>query len=453
VGIAIELGEVGALELDHVGLIHDPAQRVAADPDVIGDADTVVSITFDDGRASQIRALPVLETHGVAASFFVNSGRLGLDGYLTVADARRLADAGHEIGGHTVDHARLVSLAPDEQRRQICNDRAVLVELGFAAEGFAYPLSARDLTAIDAAEACGYSGARLAGGLELDGSPAQPFDHIRPYEVPAVASVTEETTVADLQAAVLAAEETGGWINVVFHDLCDGCNEFGMSVEEFDEFVGWVAGRGDEGTIVLPFSAVMGREANPHAVAGPAPTRAVDPEAALVNADFTVTDMRDPSVPLCWDASYSAGIDAAVAVVDDETDADSFVRLRIDGTVAVGASARIESARDQGECAPNAAAGTEPVVSLRHRGSGEAVIELFVRDASGSWSYHSRSEPLGDQDDWRRQIWVAPPLPDDAVALAVRVALRSPGQVDVDDVVVGLGQGPTDPRPGGVAAG
>src|SRR5437868_2896315 len=80
-------------------------------------ADTVVSLTFDDGLADQYDARPMLEELGLNATFFVNTGRLGRSGYLTTAQLVELQAAGHEIGGHTVNHARLPAVEADEAQR------------------------------------------------------------------------------------------------------------------------------------------------------------------------------------------------------------------------------------------------------------------------------------------------------------------------------------------------
>lgn len=60
-----------------------------------------VSLSFDDARPSQLEAgLPVLDRHGVRATFYVTLGAMEerLD------DWRRAADRGHEIGNHTLSH-------------------------------------------------------------------------------------------------------------------------------------------------------------------------------------------------------------------------------------------------------------------------------------------------------------------------------------------------------------
>ena len=60
-----------------------------------------LSLTFDDARESQLDvALPVLEAHGVRATFYVLPARVRR----RPDDWRRAAADGHEIGNHTGSH-------------------------------------------------------------------------------------------------------------------------------------------------------------------------------------------------------------------------------------------------------------------------------------------------------------------------------------------------------------
>jgi len=60
--------------------------------------------------------------------------------YMTWDHARALRDAGVELGGHTVSHAILSRLPPEQQAREIADGRAALArELGTEPATFAYP--------------------------------------------------------------------------------------------------------------------------------------------------------------------------------------------------------------------------------------------------------------------------------------------------------------------------
>jgi peptidoglycan/xylan/chitin deacetylase (PgdA/CDA1 family) len=127
---------------------------------------TVVSITFDDGFASQMRATPILKHYGVHATFYVNSELLNAANRLTFAQVRALVAAGNEIGGHTSDHTSLISVDAAEGTRQVCNDRVALTQIiGRAPRSFAYPYGASNRATERLVEHCGYSSARIVGGL------------------------------------------------------------------------------------------------------------------------------------------------------------------------------------------------------------------------------------------------------------------------------------------------
>jgi peptidoglycan/xylan/chitin deacetylase (PgdA/CDA1 family) len=81
-------------------------------------------------------------------------GDLPDDLMLTDAQLRQWAEAGHEVGGHTVDHTVLTTLTPEAARQQVQTGRACLERLtGLPVRSFAYPNGrpARDYDASHAA--------------------------------------------------------------------------------------------------------------------------------------------------------------------------------------------------------------------------------------------------------------------------------------------------------------
>ncbi|WP_437927823.1 polysaccharide deacetylase family protein [Sorangium sp. So ce291] len=215
----------------------------------------VVSIEFDDTLADQLSARSILAEHRMHATFFVNSGRLDRPGYLTVDELRALASDGHEIGGHTVDHARLPGLPAREQRRQICDDRRALLALGFAVSDFAYPAGAYDSISAGLVRSCGYDSARRAGGL---GSPACIFcarvESIPPRD-PAVTrtpgSLRRSDRLPRIQALVRRAQQDAGWMQLTFHHICDACEEYSISREDLSALLDWLAEERDAGRVVI----------------------------------------------------------------------------------------------------------------------------------------------------------------------------------------------------------
>jgi len=100
-----------------------------------------VAITIDDGYDdAAAHALPLLRQFGAVATFYVTSGFLNDPGHLSGSQVKRLADAGMEIGAHTIDHLDLTALGDAEAAHQIGASGQVLKELtGASVSTFAYP--------------------------------------------------------------------------------------------------------------------------------------------------------------------------------------------------------------------------------------------------------------------------------------------------------------------------
>ncbi|WP_067174332.1 polysaccharide deacetylase family protein [Microtetraspora niveoalba] len=230
---------------------------------------TVVALTFDDGDRSHTMAAKLLERHGLRGTFYINSGDLGTKGKLTRAQAAAIAKAGHEIGGHTVNHERLTDLAPEEQTETICADRRALLGMGLTVRTFAYPYGAVDASARQAARDCGYNAARTIGGIAQgpcrDCVVAEPTRPERVYEIRTPGSVRESTTLADMKRYVLRAEQSGGGLlPLAFHKVCArGCGTFSVRTAVLDQFLGWLAKRERHGTAVRTLADVTGGRVRP----------------------------------------------------------------------------------------------------------------------------------------------------------------------------------------------
>ena len=110
-----------------------------------------VLITIDDGYADQIEfALPILETFGLKAIFFVNTSLLGRrttggrQMYMSAEDCRELNRRGHIIAPHGRTHADLTQHSVVERTDQIVGSfRELVLSVGLATDDvipcFAFP--------------------------------------------------------------------------------------------------------------------------------------------------------------------------------------------------------------------------------------------------------------------------------------------------------------------------
>lgn len=89
-----------------------------------------IVITFDDGYANHYsRALPTLERYGFRGVFFVLSGSVGRDGYLTEDQVSDLACRGMSIQSHTHTHRLLDQLDDEQIEYELLESKEVLSRL------------------------------------------------------------------------------------------------------------------------------------------------------------------------------------------------------------------------------------------------------------------------------------------------------------------------------------
>jgi len=127
---------------------------------------TVVTVRFDDGNADQLNALNLLSARNIAATFYINSGFIGDSIHLSVADLQTLYAAGNEIGGPTIDHAKIKKLKTAAARYEVCTDRNTLLGCGFPVTSFAYPYGSYDAGSELVVHDCGYNSGRGVAGVD-----------------------------------------------------------------------------------------------------------------------------------------------------------------------------------------------------------------------------------------------------------------------------------------------
>ena len=105
-----------------------------------------IEITFDDGYRSDVEiGLPALREHGLTATFFLCSDRIGADGFVGAGDVAALLDAGMGVGSHGAAHVDLRATSPEELEREASESRAVLEDVtGGTVDTFAVPFGSYD---------------------------------------------------------------------------------------------------------------------------------------------------------------------------------------------------------------------------------------------------------------------------------------------------------------------
>lgn len=192
-----------------------------------------ITLSFDDNLIEHFRAGETLSQLGMKGTFYVNSGRLGTNDkiYLSATQVQDLQSMGHEIGGHTIDHANLLSSSNSVRRKQICNDKMNLENIGLTISSFAFPFGANFDGAENIITECGYSTARDSGGIltpdSCRGCPS--FLRVPLNEPFLIRSIsyrlrTGNERIIDIIEKGLqdtTRDDSFGWIIFIFHEIGD----------------------------------------------------------------------------------------------------------------------------------------------------------------------------------------------------------------------------------------
>jgi Polysaccharide deacetylase len=434
---------------------HDPTDEPTTDPTTIATRTstpvtlspsrtpaprppTVVTLDFDSNTVDQLAAANLLQSLGIRAVFYVNSGRLDVGGdYMSTAQVRALQARGHEIGGHTVSQAHLSQLDQAEQQRQICADRVRLLSAGLTVSTFAYPFGENDPAAQNAARQCGYNNARTFGGLSCRGcDAAETVPPASVYSTRSVSGIDRGTTAGQLMVAVQRAQATGGWLQLVFQRVCASaaCVSNGIARPEFDSFARWLDGQRRDGALTIStVHDVLGGNLRP-AVAAPAATAT---SLRIANSSFetagSISDGAATSdVAQCFTTSTNGdgNVFAARRVSDRHSGswAQEVVVAKVSGAV------KLQSAQDLGSCAPPIASQHTYRISVWYKSSAPVVLAAYTRRPTGGYSAFGTSPTFPATNRWSRAVWTtkgAPATPN--LALSVGAVFKQPGTYILDD--------------------
>lgn len=117
-------------------------------------------LSYDDGQETDRRMVETLNYYGIKATFHLNAGNLGRQGYLGPEEAAALY-WGHEIAAHTYSHPHMLQIPEEARLMELWRDRESLEEIwGNIVDGFSYPYGEYDGRLKSLMEAVGFSYAR-----------------------------------------------------------------------------------------------------------------------------------------------------------------------------------------------------------------------------------------------------------------------------------------------------
>ncbi|HET8813485.1 MAG TPA: polysaccharide deacetylase family protein [Solirubrobacterales bacterium] len=396
-------------------------------------APTIVSLTFDDGRADQIQAAHLLSERGMAGTFFVITGRVGAAGYLSLAELESMAAAGHEIGDHTVNHLNLLNVNREEAERQVCNARVQLEAWGFEVRSFAYPQGGSNPEIEEVVENCNLNSARIASDLVSPGACsgcayAETIPPKNPYKIRTPDSVKSDTSLAELKGLVNQAQEHGGgWVPVVFHRVCDECSAASIDPATLAAFLDWLGSEAANGVSVKTIDEVIGGEDKPVVSAPPAPPRTGD----LLENPSMEADLNANGVPDCWTIGAS-GTNTLEATRTTDAHTGLFAQRVAISSFTEG-DRRLMVTPDLGQCAPPALPTHTYTASAFLKGEGTMRWVAYLRNDQGAWSFWAQGPLLSVGPLYAETSWRTPQVPSWATAISIAISLRSVGSFTADD--------------------
>lgn len=134
---------------DHLGLI---AARKKRQQDA-------TEVTFDDGHVSNFSvAEPLLDKHGLKATFFITVGRPGVNPKtMAWTEMRELARRGHSVQSHGWSHKFLVHCSSTELREELSRSKNILEDhLGAPVDSISMPGGRWNTKVLRAAAEIGY---------------------------------------------------------------------------------------------------------------------------------------------------------------------------------------------------------------------------------------------------------------------------------------------------------
>lgn len=428
----------GALSLPE--LVHDAGA---------GTAPTVyVSLTWDDGRASQIDSLAIQQAHNMPATYYINSGFIGSSGYYlsraqldTIARADGTGAAANEIGGHTLRHQNLPTLSSADARAAICDDRTQLVSWfgEQAGRSFAYPYGATTTQVSQIVKDCGYTSGRTVTGVAsatacLSCLTAESLPPADPYRLAVPTSVNSATTLDDLKFQIDAASANGGgWVIYTLHDIGVGGDGWNIDAALYSSFLDWLAARTD--VQVRTVGDLMAQNWQPAVSDNTAPqVPPVLTPIAIPNAGLE-TDVDADGRADCWQrgasgtnsATWSRTSDAHSGSVAEQVTISSYTSgdRKLVSTLDAGTAA--------GGCAPSVDDSHPYHLSVWYRSTARVSIVVFLRDASGSWRYWRTAPSAPAAASWSIVSWDTPLPPAGTTALSFGVLLSNAGTLITDD--------------------
>jgi peptidoglycan/xylan/chitin deacetylase (PgdA/CDA1 family) len=181
----------------------------------VGFSRGMVSLTFDDSlRSVYLNGLPLLQKYNFLSTQYMLSGFTTDPDYMTPAMMKAFADAGHEIGSHTVTHSSLISLTATQLQQELSQSQTDLTSItGQKPTDFATPHGEYNAESIAAIKQYYRSHRSVDVGFNSK-------DNFDIYNIK-VQNILATTTTEEVAAWISQAQAQNTWLVLVYHGVGD----------------------------------------------------------------------------------------------------------------------------------------------------------------------------------------------------------------------------------------
>lgn len=176
---------------------------------------SLLSLTFDDEWKSQYtKAFPLLTQYSFPATFYVNSGMVGLHAYMNSNDLKDLLNHGHQLAAHGELHDDMTSISSTLMRKELDHTSNYLKnKFGLSTLDFATPYGKHN------AQTDFYTTSLYAShrGTDAGINTKQNFDK---YNLK-VLFIRNDSSIELIKRSIDEAKFTKSWLILVYHQIGD----------------------------------------------------------------------------------------------------------------------------------------------------------------------------------------------------------------------------------------
>jgi peptidoglycan/xylan/chitin deacetylase (PgdA/CDA1 family) len=179
--------------------------------------------------------LPIVESAGFKATFYVVTQQIGFSAFMTKDNVLDTLRRGNEIGAHTRSHPHLPTLSDADVKTEIEGSRQDLINMGVPVTTFAYPYGEYNSSVVNITKAAGFSGARATAEGFNDKSTDRYL--LNTFVVEA------NTPISDVRNAIDQAGAQKKWLIIMFHQI-DGTQTESVTHQTLQQIVDYVKSSG-----------------------------------------------------------------------------------------------------------------------------------------------------------------------------------------------------------------